>query len=90
MMTLSKIFLFWESKREGMPSEWFKKKKKKAKKIKRKMIPLDESKAEIYNLQRTSAIKALKRNIVRSLSLYDKPNDCYLIHLNYPHFVHCR
>ena len=74
-----------------MPSEWFKKKKRKkeSKKIKRKMIPLDESKAEIYNPQRTSAIKALKRNIVRSPSLYDKLNDCYLIHLNYPHLVHC-
>lgn len=88
-MTLSKISLFCESKREGMPSEWFKKRKKESKKIKRKMIPLDESKAEIYNPQRTSAFKALKRNIVRSPSLYDKLNDCYLIHLNYPHLVHC-
>ena len=54
------------------------------------MIPLDESKAEIYNPQRTSAIKDLKRNIVKFPSLYDKLNDCYSIHLNYPHFVHCQ
>ena len=40
------------------------------------MIPLDESKAEIYNPQRTSAIKDLKRNIVKFPSLYDKLNDC--------------
>ena len=53
-----------------------KKKKKESKKIKIKMIPLDESKAEIYNPQRTSAIKDLKRNIVKFPSLYDKLNDC--------------